>query len=63
MSLFFEDEIRKVAESMDDAELENLLSQDPRRKQHWKSRNRNNNSRKMHRPDKRRWDADDDNMN
>lgn len=62
MSLFFEDEIRKVAENMEDADLENLLSQDPRRKQHWKSHNRNN-SRKTHRPDKRRWDRDDDNMN
>jgi len=62
MSLFFEDEIRKVAKNMDDDELENLLSQDPRRKQHWKSRNRNT-SRKMHRPARKKWGTDDDKMN
>lgn len=41
MSLFFEDEIRKVMKKMDRAGIEELKSQDPRNKSGWPGHNPN----------------------
>lgn len=58
MSLFFEDEIKKVMKMADQPSLENIMDQDPRRKQSWTSKNRNA-SRNQKRPGKNQRDLDE----
>lgn len=58
MSIFYEDEIRKAIRKADPKGIENIMAQDPRRKQSWTSKNRNasRNSRNTRR---NRYDFDD----
>lgn len=58
MSIFYEDEIRKVLRKADQSDIENIMAQDPRRKKSWTSKNRNStrNERKARR---NRYDFDD----
>ena len=69
MSLFFEDEIQKAMRKANDVDMENFLSQDPRRESNKNRRNENpfhqnrNSRQNPYNPYKRArhlWDESDD---